>query len=450
MSSSSPVHRLSSSPTAFIASFLKSGASVTSQTARYKISAVRGIAGIAALWMTLTEGTLPAQERPTFRSTTALVTVDAVILDTDGNFATGLRAGDLELFEDGKPQKIQQFYMVTHELARRTDVSAESAAAAEHVEHRVFVMLFDEAHLANDSLMRVKRGAERFISELMGPGDVGGVFLNGGMYKGRLTSSKAELIEAVHAVKPAFDNRQALLAPFREFPRIPSEVDASRIADGARELVDEIGVKACNEFPRECQLAGGVQQVENLIQQKARLYVRQARMLTTRTIQNLQTVARGLSRFPGRKTVVFMSEGFFVEESRGTLEKVAGQLARSGTAIYSVDGRGLVNGSSPNPDVLSTARARATTFDTGEDGPTILTANTGGFMVRNTDDMSRAFGMIVRDTSTYYVIGYQPENSAMDGKFRKIELKSHVAGLKIRARKGYAAVTLPPQDITWK
>ena len=100
-----------------------------------------------------------------------------------------------------------------------------------------------------------------------------------------------------------------------------------------------------------------------------------------------------------------MSEGFFVEESRGTLEKVAGQLARSGTAIYSIDGRGLLNGSSPNPDVLSTSRARATTFDTGEDGPTILTANTGGFMVRNIDDMSRAFGMIVRDTSTCYVIG---------------------------------------------
>lgn len=410
------------------------------------MSAVRAIAGLIALCLTLTSVPLPAQ----FRSTTSLVTVDAIIVDKDGNFATGLRAGDLQLFEDGKPQKIQQFYMVSHELARRTDVTAESVAAAEHVEHRIFVMLFDEAHLANDSLMRAKRGAEQFINELMGPDDVGGVFLNGGMYKGRLTSSKAELIEAVHAVKPAFDNRQTLLAPFREFPRIPSEVDAARISDGARELVDQIGVKACNEFPRECQLAGGVEQVENLIQQKSRLYVRQARMLTTRTIQNLQTVARGLSRFPGRKTVVLMSEGFFVEESRGTLERVAGQVARAGTAIYAIDGRGLINGSGPNPDVLSTSRARATTFDTGEDGPIILAAHTGGFVVRNIDDMARAFGMIVRDTSTYYVIGYQPQNSDMDGKFRKIEVKSLVAGLKIRARKGYAAVTLPPQQVTWK
>jgi VWFA-related protein len=100
--------------------------------------------------------------------------------------------------------------------------------------------------------------------------------------------------------------------------------------------------------------------------------------------------------------------------------------------------------------VVRASRARATTFDGGDDGPNILTAGTGGFMVRNVDDISRAFGMIVRDTSTYYVIGYQPDNATMDGKFRKIEVKSKISGLKVRARKGYAALVLPPQEVMWK
>ena len=69
--------------------------------------------------------------------------------------------------------------------------------------------------------------------------------------------------------------------------------------------------------------------------------------------------------------------------------------------------------------------------------------------MRHVDEMSRAFGMIVRDTSTYYVIGYQPENQIMDGKVRKIEVKSSVPGVKVRARKSYAAVTLPPQEAIW-
>ena len=105
------------------------------------------------------------------------------------------------------------------------------------------------------------------------------------MFQGRLTSNKIELLSGIRTVRPAFDNRDALLARFREFPRIPSEVDAARIADGARELVDSLGTQACLEDPGDCQVAGGLQQVENLIQQKSRLYVRQARMLTAQTLQ---------------------------------------------------------------------------------------------------------------------------------------------------------------------
>jgi VWFA-related protein len=309
--------------------------------------------------------------------------------------------------------------------------------------------VFDEAHLANDSLLRVKKGAEGFIRDMIHDGDAGGVFLGGGMYRGRLTVDKTELLAGVRAVQPSFDNRQAILAPFVEWPRIPSETDAARIADGAREVTNSLGVKACQDDPPACASEGGLANVENLIQRKARLYIRQARMMTQQTIQNLEKVARGLARIPGRKTVVLMTEGFFVEDSRSALEILAAQAARSGVTIYAIDGRGLINGMSANSDAAKRERPRTAAFDTGEDGPTILTQGTGGFVVRNLDDMSRAFGLIVRDTSTYYVIGYQPENPKMDGKVRKIEVKSSLPGVKVRARKSYAAVELPPQQAIW-
>ena len=387
-------------------------------------------------------------QAPTFKSGTALVEVDAIVLDSNDRFVPGLRAEDVEIFEDGKRQTIQQFYLVANPLGARAETAAESVTSPSET-RRVFVLVFDEGHLANDALLRIKQGAEAFIRDQMGPDDVGGVFVNGGMFKGRLTSNKEELLAGVRLVRAAFDNRQALLAPFREFPRIPSEVDAARIADGARELVDSLGIQACREDPGDCETSGGLNQVENQIQQKAKLYVRQARMLTGQTMQNLQKVTQGLSRIPGRKTVIFMSEGFFVEDSRGALQMVAAQAARGGTTIYSIDPRGLINSMSPNPDVVRRERARPTTFDTGEDGPTILTAGTGGVMIRNIDDMSRAFGLIVRDTSTYYVIGYQPANAVLDGKFRKIEVRVKADGLKVRARRGYVAVALPPQQTLW-
>ncbi len=377
-----------------------------------------------------------------FKSGTALVEVDVIVLDRQGRFVPGLRAADLMLFEDGRPQQIQQFYMVTYDPGG--GIVSEFASQADHQAQRVFVLLFDEGHLANDSMMRVKRGAVQFIRDQFGPKDIGGVFVDGVMHRSRLTNDTAQLIEGIRAVRPAFDNRQELLAPFRSFPRIPSEVDAVRIADGARELVNDLASRACAEEPAECQYTGGVGRVENVLEQKARFYVRQARMLTNQTLQNLRAVINGVSRIPGRKTIVFLTEGFFIEESRGVLRQLAARAARAGAAIYSIDGRGLVNRMSAEHDVLQRERGRSTAFDTGDDGPNILTAGTGGFMIQGIDDMSRAFGRIIRDTSTYYVIGYQPENAVMDGTFRTIEVKSRHREHKIRARKGYAAVALPP------
>ena len=251
--------------------------------------------------------------QPTFKSATELVEVDAIVLDKNGNFVPGIKPEHITIYENGKPQKIEQFFMVTHDLGlTEGSLASEYADQAQYGAHRVFVLLFDEAHLANESLFRVKSGAEHFVREMFSMGDAAGIFLNGGMYKGRLTIDKGELLAGIRAVQPAFENRQDILAPFRQWPRIDSEVQAARIADGAREVVDALGVKACQEDQQACQNEGGLGNVENLIQQKARLYVRQARMLTERTMQNLETVAKGLAKIPGRKTVVFMTEGFFV------------------------------------------------------------------------------------------------------------------------------------------
>ena len=376
--------------------------------------------------------------------------MDAIFLDKDGNFVPGLKAENVTIFENGKPQKIQQFFMVTHDLGLRPGaVASEFADQAQYGAHRVFVLLFDEAHLANDSLMRVKSGAEHFIREMFGEGDAAGIFVNGGMWKGRLTIDKGELLAGIRAVQPAFENRQGILAPFREWPRIPSEVDALRITEGSREVTRALAARACQEDAAACVGEGGAGNVENLIQQKARLYVRQARMMTGRTVQNIESVARGLAKIPGRKTVVLFSEGFFVQDDRTSIEAAAAQAARSGITVYSIDGRGLINGLGSNTDVVSPSAARSAAFDTGEDGPNILAVNTGGFMVRNLDDMSLAFGRIIRDTSTYYVSGYQPENTTMDGKVRKIGVKADIPGVKVRARKSYAAVALPPQEAIW-
>lgn len=389
------------------------------------------------------------QQAPLFRSTTALVQVDAIVLDDDERFVRGLKAEDLELFEDGKKQAIEQFYLVTHDpVTRASQIAADEEGRSAEAAHRLFLIVFDEGHLSPESLMRVRKGAEAFIMAHVGPGDAGGILVNGELYQGRITTDKGALLAGVRAASPAVEHRQGLLADFREFPRIPSEHDALRISEGARELAERVARDACRLDPVLCELEGFLEGVQSKIEQKARGYIRSARRLSDRTLQTVSSLSDSLAKFPGRKTVVLLTEGFFVEDVRASVERTAARAARAGVTIYTIDGRGLVTASGV-PDVLSQGMTRSTAFDTGEDGPGILTAQTGGLMIRNVDDMPRAFGTIARDTSTYYVIGYAPAKANMDGKFRKIEVKAK-AGFTVRARKGYVASALPPQERLWK
>src|SRR5262245_4058602 len=56
-----------------------------------------------------------AQDRsqpPTFRSTTNLVVVDAIVTDGQGRFVRDLTKDDFQIFEDGKPQPVATFSLV--------------------------------------------------------------------------------------------------------------------------------------------------------------------------------------------------------------------------------------------------------------------------------------------------------------------------------------------------
>jgi VWFA-related protein len=392
----------------------------------------------------------PSQPPPqaTFRAATNLVEVDVVVLDKQGRFVPGLTAEDLEVFEDGKRQSVQQFYLVTHTKAGASarDDSAPMLSVADPRGRRIFIFLFDEGHLSNESLARVKVGAERFLATQFGDGDVGGVYTNSAMYRGRLTTSKAELLAGIRSAVPAFDKRSDLLAAFREFPAIPSEADAVRIDYGDRRLIDDLTERACTSSPAECQREGGTQQVHNRIEDKAKDYVRQARMLTGQTVRNLNVVATNLGTVPGRKTVILLSDGFFTDEVRAEIQQIAAIAARGGATFYTIFGRGSENVGGRTIDVVSSEPGTVTTHDTAEDGAEILAAGTGGFVLRNLNDVSRALGLVARDTSTYYVMGYAPDNVVMDGKVRKIEVRPKADELKVRARKGYIATPLPPMQ----
>src|SRR5260370_9091043 len=77
----------------------------------------------------------------------------------------------------------------------------------------------------------------------------------------------------------------------------------------------------------------------------------------------------------------------------------------------------------------------------------LLAENTGGKAFYNRNDLDKAIYDGVTDGSTYYLLGYYPENKKWDGKFRKVQIKATRGGVKLRYRLGYYAADPQPAEI---
>jgi hypothetical protein len=68
-----------------------------------------------------------------------------------------------------------------------------------------------------------------------------------------------------------------------------------------------------------------------------------------------------------------------------------------------------------------------------------LAGDTGGKAFLDSNDFSRVFTGVQQDSSVYYLLGYHSNNSARDGRFRRITVKINRPGLKLDFRRGYYA-----------
>jgi hypothetical protein len=73
-----------------------------------------------------------------------------------------------------------------------------------------------------------------------------------------------------------------------------------------------------------------------------------------------------------------------------------------------------------------------------------VSEETGGFAIVNQNDLNAAFGRVIQDNSSYYVLGYYSSNEKRDGRFRAVQVRLTRPGLTVRARKGYVAAKARP------
>ena len=123
----------------------------------------------------------------TFQVEVNYVDVDVVVTDEQGHFVTGLTRDDFEVFEDGKPQKIDTFSLVDIPVAKPTElvvegrtVRADTQTNREPFDGRVYVFVLDDLDVSAMRSVPVKDAARKFVREHMGANDLAAVVYTSG------------------------------------------------------------------------------------------------------------------------------------------------------------------------------------------------------------------------------------------------------------------------------
>jgi len=181
----------------------------------------------------------------------------------------------------------------------------------------------------------------------------------------------------------------------------------------------------------------------------------------TRSIDALRTLVREQARLPGRKTVLFFSEGLTVPPNQSELlDSVIGEANRANVSFYTVDTRGLtmvsnlrVSQAMSNAIGDAEQDSQVTPQHVYDPGPTVnstdlqanarrLAERTGGFAMDNSNDLRGPLQRVMEDVRSHYEVTYAPRSDRFDGHFRKVEVRLAIPALKVQSRAGYYALPL--------
>ena len=395
------------------------------------LAACLAAVGLAAQQPAPSQAPPPSQTPPpTFRLEVNYVEVDAIVTDTAGKPVSDLTAGDFEVLEDGKPQKISAFSLVNIPIERADrplfapSPIERDVQSNQQVDGRVYLIVLDDLHIHPLRSARAKAAAKTFIERHFAANDIAAIVYTSGRGDAgqEFTSNKRLLLAAVDRLMGR-KLRSSTLERLEQY----------RNTQGMRSPGERVEDPALAE--RGFHDRNALDGVRNLADFMAGIHGR-------------------------RKAMLFISEGIdydindvFANRDASTIidasRDAIGAATRANVAIYSVDPRGLTNlgdegievDSFPtdDPDAGISSQDMMNELRLSQDSLRTLSDETGGFAAVNRNDFASAFERIVRDNSSYYVLGYYPSNDRRDGRFRKIEVRVKRPGVQVRSRKGYQA-----------
>ena len=361
---------------------------------------------------------------PLLRITVVMIQVDAVVTDSEGKHVAGLRPEDFEILQDGVAQKLTYFsYDAGPQPAVKLPPGPPAPTTAGQV-RRTVALVVDDLALGFEDLVRVRDSLRQYVERQMQPGDLVALVRTGGgvAILEQFTTDRRVLLEGIDLLKWRFSGRVGLTP-------IAPEPSPGAAPDGERREPEIL------DYGNPMSALGALGTIEQVI--------------------------RGMKGLPGRKSIVFFSDGIRMDsEVNAALDKVTDMANRSAVSLYTVDPGGLrVRARERHQDVpifqpKSTSRnaERFPTFP-GEDdsefgmqeGLDALARRTGGLFYHNRNDIVKCVSEATDDQLGYYLLGYSPREGTFDkdaakAKFRRVTVRVRRPGLTVRWKSGFNGV----------
>ncbi len=359
---------------------------------------------------------------PAIRVRRDLVEVATVVRDSRGNPVGNLRKSDFLLFDNGKPQTISTFSVLTGpegSTAPATGAAPNAAQRAAPVQARYVALLFDDVNTTLPNLVFAREGAIKFIRKGLDPGERIGIFTASGTLTLDFTDDIQKLLDTLAKLSlfermpdqgpdacPQLDAYQAWV--IRNIPGLTIELQ--RAMDEARQC-------GCSNDPAIC------------VHEEAKLLVGFAEGFSLDTFDSISYVIHRLGQMPGGRALVLASSGFLAQSLGQEQQKVIEAALRAKVVINSLSTSGVGGGMNPLTDPLAN-----------------LAIGTGGQYVHDSNDIMSGFRTLSAVPSVSYLLGFSPTNLKIDGTEHKLKVKlAEPARLAIKARHDYYA---PSPDLS--
>ena len=381
----------------------------------------------------------------TFSSGVNLVSVPVVARDSTGHASGNFERQDFQLFDNGKPQIISRFNVEKFgemSIAVKPTAATPAPVAPIAVPERYVAYLFDDAHMRFDHLSSAREAAWRRISTSVNPAERIAIYTTTGANGLDFTSDLDKVHKALFAITP----QNAITVSAIDCPPMTIYVadllwnkkDPQAYADA------ESDVNACTHMQMSADEADFV--AENAAKVTLALadrYIREA-------LDTLDLLVRKMSMMAGQRTVVLVSDGFYMlDDRRLDQSDVFEHALRANVVINTLDARALTalnSGQEASEHTINNATLadkgrweneaaladRAVLAETAE--------ATGGAFIAGSNDLDAGFARAAQAPEFIYVLGFDPDNLKLDGKYHTLKVSiRNSKGITIEARRGYYA-----------